>query len=67
MRFTTTGESVVSVTSTVDLDGDVVIKANGVNVLWLRKNGKLTLNHCDPQSLQSLGFQLHDNHVAIMS
>lgn len=55
-------KDVVAITAETDADGDVVVKANGVEVLWIFRDGVITvnINPADINSLKSLGFKVHE-------
>lgn len=55
-------KDVVAITAETDADGDVAVKANGIEVLWIFKGGTITINNTpsDISSLKSLGFQVDE-------
>ena len=55
-------KDVVAITAGTDEDGDVVVKANGVSVLWIFRDGAIMLNTLtsDVTALKSMGFKVND-------
>ncbi len=55
-------KDVVPITTETDSDGDVEVKANGVSVLWIFRDGVITVNNnpADIIGLKSLGFKVHE-------
>lgn len=51
-------KDVVAIIAETDEDGDVAVKANGVEVLWIFKGGTIAINNLpsDIMRLKSLGF-----------
>ena len=60
-----TNEEVINVTVNIDIDGDAVIKANGVEVCWVTATGNLLLNKGDAQKLREFGFTMYGDRVSI--
>ncbi len=63
MQLVTDGKKdVVAITVDVDSDGDVEVKANGVAILWIFRDGAITVNNipADISSLKGLGFRVNE-------
>lgn len=43
--------------------GSVSLKANGVTLLWICRDGSITLNACDEDRLRRMGFRMYGGHV----
>ena len=55
-------KDVVAITVDIDSDGDVEVKANGVSVLWIFRDGAIIINTLtsDVTALKSMGFKVND-------
>ena len=55
-------KDVVAITVDTDSDGDVEVKANGVRVLWIFRDGSIVINHipADVRRLKHLGFKVDE-------
>ncbi len=55
-------KDVVTITTETDSDGDVEVKANGVAILWIFRDGAITVNNipADISSLKGLGFRVNE-------
>lgn len=62
-------KDVVTITTETDSDGDVEVKANGVSVLWIFRDGVITVNSIpsDISILKGLGFKVNEltNKLAV--
>lgn len=53
---------------TEDRTGHVAVCANGVEILWLRTEGRIQRNSMDATALQKLGYELNSiGRVKLMS
>lgn len=59
---TDVNKDVVTITTETDSDGDVAVKANGVAILWIFRDGVITVNNipADISSLKGLGFRVNE-------
>ncbi len=55
-------KDVVAIIAETDEEGDVEVKANGVSVLWIFRDGVIAVNNnpADIIGLKSLGFKVHE-------
>ncbi len=63
MQLVTDGKKdVVAITVDIDSDGDVEVKANGVTILWIFREGVITVNSIpsDISILKGLGFRVNE-------
>ncbi len=63
MRLITNGDKdVVAITMEIDADADLVVKANGVSLLWIFKQGTILINTytSDVAALKAMGFKVND-------
>ncbi len=63
MRLITNGDKdVVAITMEIDADDDLVVKANGVSLLWIFKQGAIHINAHTPDVavLKAMGFKVND-------
>ncbi len=63
MQLVTDGKKdVVAIIAETDSDGDVTVKANGVCLLWIFRDGVIAVNNnpADISGLKSLGFKVHE-------
>lgn len=46
-------------------DGDIGLAANGEILLYLTRDGHISLNNLYPDKLREMGFQVDGNHVRV--
>ena len=47
-------------------DGDIGLVANGEMLLYLIRDGHISLNNLYPAKLREMGFQVDGNHIRIL-
>jgi hypothetical protein len=62
IKFQQDEQKVVKLATVVDDDGDVRIEANGVLIMWLMKDGHISMNVGDEDlnKLEAMGFTIVD-------
>lgn len=67
MKLTVASEkkNQVEISTEVDCDGDALVKANGVKLLWVTQSGEILMNLGDDKGLEELGFVLDESGCGV--
>ncbi len=55
----------VTIKTCRDDDGEVQILANGIAVLWFKRNGTVMLNSQRSTELSEMGFRTHNDRIVV--
>ena len=66
MKLNCHDASTVQITMLRDPDGDIEVRANGVELLWIMDDGTIALSSLNGPALRQLGFKIDDNDQVVI-